>query len=256
MRLLRLVPLLIALCAAAHAQLPSFAVTSVKPSTGDPQPFGITFEGGRARLWSITAADMLRNSYGLTTNDQLPNLPDWAKNERWDINATVDESVAKRLNSGPMGPRIELMHSLILELLHDRFALHETTTTRVLAAYALTVAKSGPKMKPSAPPSSFHGFEGGNGTIIARDAPMSALRMRMSVMPEVQGHPIVDETGMTGNFDWTLKWTPELSAPNPEATDTPGLFEAMQQQLGLKLVPTKAAVPAVQIDSISKPSPD
>lgn len=236
---------------------PSFAVTSVKPSSGDPQPSGITFEGGRARLWSITAADMLRDAYGLTTNDQLPGLPDWAAKERWDIIATVDESVANGLTTGPMSARIERTHHLVLDLLHDRFALKETETTRVLPAYELIVSKGGSKIKPSADPAkAFTGFRGGNNKVIAEDAPIGVLVDRLSVMPEVQGHPIVDHTGLTGKYDWTLTWTPELSAPNPEATDAPGLFEAMQQQLGLRLAPTKAAVPAVQIDSISRPQPD
>jgi len=53
-----------------------------------------------------------------------------------------------------------------------------------------------------------------------------------------------------------LNWTPELSAPTAEASDLPSLFEALKQQLGLQLVPAKTAVPAIQIDSITKPSPD
>lgn len=240
------------------AQSPSFSVTSVKPFHGDPGPFGITFDGGRAHLWNITAADMLRDAFGLTTNDQLPGLPDWAKNDRWDINATEDEAIAKRLNSGPLDDRIALMHQLILDLLHDRFALKETKTTRVLSAYALTVAKGGAKITPAAPNDGkgFRGLQGGNGHVTANGAPMKLLVMRMSVLPEVQGHPIVDQTGLTGEYAWSLTWTPELSAPNPDASDAPGLFEAMQQQLGLKLAPVKTAVPAVQIDSISRPAAD
>lgn len=253
--LLAAAPLLSGFAAAQSS--PTFAVTSVKPATGDPGPFGITFDGGHAKLWNITVADMLRDAFGLTTNDQLPGMPDWAAKERWDINATEDESVAQELERGSLDARIALMHHLILDLLHDRFALKETNTTRVLPAYELAVAKGGAKVRPAGPADGkFRGLTGGNGNITATGAPMSLLRMRLSVMPEVQGHPIVDHTGMTGEYAWTLRWTPELSAPNPEATDVPGLFEAMQQQLGMKLVPTKTAVPAVQIDSISRPQPD
>lgn len=236
---------------------PSFAVTSVKPFVGDPLPFIIGFDGGRAELGRITVADMLRDCYGLTTNDQLVNLPDWAKNDRWDIKATEEEDISTRLEHGPLDQRIALMHSLILELLHDRFALRESKTTRVLPAYELTVAKSGAKVAPAdAVIKGFHGLDGPNGHITANGASMSLLVMRMSVMPEVQGHPIVDHTGLTGEFSWKLNWTPELSAPNPDTSDLPGLFEALKQQLGLQLVPAKTAVPAIQVEAISKPSPD
>lgn len=236
---------------------PSFAVTSVKPYAGDPGHFSINFDGGRAEMGRITVADMLRFCYGLTTDDQIVNLPDWARNSRWDIKATEEEEISKKLETGPLDQRIALMHSLILELLHDRFSLHESQTTRVLPAYELTVAKSGAKVTPAGPViQGFHGLDGANGHVTANGAPMSLLVMRMSVMPEVQGHPIVDHTGMKGEYIWKLNWTPELTAATTESSDLPGLFEALQQQLGLRLVPAKTAVPAIQIDSISKPSPD
>ncbi|MEZ2347577.1 TIGR03435 family protein [Terriglobus sp. RCC_193] len=92
--------------------------------------------------------------------------------------------------------------------------------------------------------------------MIANGAPMSLLVMRLSVMPEVQGHPIVDHTGMTGEYNWKLDWAPELSAPAADASDLPSLLEALQQQLGLRLVATKTAVPAIQVDSIIRPSRD
>ena len=66
------------------------------------------------------------------------------------------------------------------------------------------------------------------------NAPIGVLVNRMSVMPEVQGHPIVNQTGLTGKYDRTLTWTPALSAPDAQATDAPSLFEALQQQLGLR----------------------
>jgi uncharacterized protein (TIGR03435 family) len=242
---------------AQQASHPSFAVTSVKPEAGDPKSFMMSFDGGRAELGSITVADMLRHCYGLTTNDQIINLPDWAKHERWHINATEEEDISSKLENGPLDQRMALMSALILELLHDRFNLRESKTTRVLPAYELTVVKSGSKIAPADPTSKgFRGLDGGNGHITSNGASIALLVMRMSVMPEVEGHPIVDHTGLKGEFSWKLNWTPELSAPTAEASDLPSLFEALKQQLGLQLVAAKTAVPAIQIDSITKPSPD
>lgn len=244
----------------AHAQNashPSFAVTSVKPYVADPKPFSVRFDGGRAELGRITVADMLRFCYDLTTDEQIVNLPDWAKKDRWDIQATEEEDISHELETGPLDQRIALMRQLTLELLHERFGLRESKTTRVLSAYELTVSKAGAKVTPAGPViEGFHGLDGGNGHITANGAPMSLLVMRMSAMPEVQGHPIVDHTGMSGEYNWKLNWTPELSALSANVSDLPSLFEALQQQLGLRLVPTKTAVPAIQVDNITKPSPD
>lgn len=252
----------LSLCNPAVAQTqtashPSFAVTSVKPYIGDPRPFSVSFDGGRAEFGGITIADMLRFCYILTTDEQIVNLPDWAKKDRWDIKATEEEDISHELETGPLDQRIVLMRHLTLELLHDRFGLRESKTTRVLPAYELTVAKAGAKVTPAGPViTGFHGLDGPDGHIVANGAPMSLLVMRMSVMPEVQGHPVVDHTGMLGEYNWKLNWTPELTALSANTSDLPSLFEALQQQLGLRLVATKTAVPAIQVDSISKPSPD
>lgn len=236
---------------------PSFAVTSVKPYVGETPAYDLDFDGGHAELRRITVADMIRHCYGLTTNDQIVNLPDWAKHDRWDIKATEEEDISKQLEHGTLDQRMALMNSLILELMHDRFGLRESKTTRVLPAYELTVAKSGLKAQPvDAAIQGFHGLDGPDGHITSNGASMTLLVMRMGFMPEVQRHPIVDHTGLTGEYSWKLNWTPELTAPKEEATDLPSLFEALQQQLGLKLVATKTAVPAIQVDNITKPSPD
>ncbi|SDF90926.1 TIGR03435 family protein [Terriglobus roseus] len=236
---------------------PSFAVTSVKPYVGETPAYELNFDGGHAEMTRITVADMIRHCYRLTTNDQIVNLPDWAKKDRWDIKATEEVDISHDLETGPLNQRMALMDSLILELLHDRFGLRESKTTRVLSAYELTVAKSGLKAQPAdAVIQGFHGLDGPDGHITANGASMTLLVMRMGFMPEVQRHPIVDHTGLTGEYSWKLNWTPELTAPTAENSDLPGLFEALKQQLGLQLVSAKTAVPAIQVDSISKPSPD
>jgi uncharacterized protein (TIGR03435 family) len=67
------------------------------------------------------------------------------------------------------------------------------------------------------------------------------------------GRPVVDQTGIAGRFDFTLKWSPnEMQNSNPNAA--PGLFTAMQEQLGLKLEATKAMVDVLVIDHVERPS--
>jgi bla regulator protein blaR1 len=73
---------------------------------------------------------------------------------------------------------------------------------------------------------------------------------------------VVDQTGLSGKYDFTLEWTPESTALRPSRADIqpdpqrPSFLEALQEQLGLKLKPTKAPLDVLVIDHIAKPSPN
>lgn len=74
---------------------------------------------------------------------------------------------------------------------------------------------------------------------------------------ETGGRPIIDKTGLTGSYDFTLKWTQDQTPDASESqTGDPSLFTALEEQLGLKLVPVKGPVEVVVIDSIQRPSPN
>jgi uncharacterized protein (TIGR03435 family) len=80
----------------------------------------------------------------------------------------------------------------------------------------------------------------------------------------VLDRPVVDQTGLQGRFDFPLKWTPDESQfadmgmkippPKDNADAPPGLFTAIQEQIGLKLESTKAPVEVLVIDHVEKPS--
>jgi uncharacterized protein (TIGR03435 family) len=93
---------------------------------------------------------------------------------------------------------------------------------------------------------------------------VSNLARSLGGQPEMDGRPIVDKTGLTGQYDFTLRWTPFDAAtgggPSPVAAVTdpgpqwPSLFTALKEQLGLKLTPAKAQIEVIVIDSAEKPS--
>ena len=80
------------------------------------------------------------------------------------------------------------------------------------------------------------------------------------------GRAVIDQTGLTGNFDFDLEWTPDnvrvAPAPNdgpripPVNPDGPSLFTALREQLGLRLRSTRGPVEVLVIDSVSQPTPD
>jgi uncharacterized protein (TIGR03435 family) len=76
------------------------------------------------------------------------------------------------------------------------------------------------------------------------------------MQPEIGGRLVVDKTGLTGKYDFTLRWTPDMGqgADQPGADAGPSLFTALQEELGLRLQPTKAPVDMLVIDHVELPS--
>ena len=136
---------------------------------------------------------------------------------------------------------------MIQKLLADRFQLRFHREKKDLAAYAITVSKGGLKLTPSA------GDPSGLPTATTSFGHVTARNMRIEEFAEgLQGmvldRPVIDRTGLSGHFDFTLSWTPdefqfpsrEAKTPRPESDLTlPDLFKAFEDQLGLKLESTK-----------------
>jgi uncharacterized protein (TIGR03435 family) len=71
-----------------------------------------------------------------------------------------------------------------------------------------------------------------------------------------EGRHVVDRTGLSGMFDVSLTWATDAIGPNPSPADAPSIFAAIQEQLGLKLEPTKAPMEVIVIDSAERPQAD
>ena len=168
---------------------------------------------------------------------------------------------------------------MLQALLADRFKLTVHRETRELPVYSLVIGKNGPilqetKPDPSAPPAPGPAASRGGSSIriskmSSGPATMTALHTSASDLADslsVQlGRTVLDKTGLTSRYDFTLKWTaddaqlplPSGSAPPPSLTTDPSgptLFTAVQEQLGLKLEPGKGPVEVVVIDHVERPS--
>lgn len=138
---------------------------------------------------------------------------------------------------------------MLRQLLADRFGLIFHRETKALVVYSLVVGKTGPKLK-----------EGGTkGPYLSRPAPGKLVGTRASMAALTRalsgslGRPINDETGLKGQYDFTLTWTPDEIVGDVSG---PSLFTALQDQLGLKLESKKAPVETIVIDHIGTPSPN
>jgi uncharacterized protein (TIGR03435 family) len=151
---------------------------------------------------------------------------------------------------------------MIRTLLEDRFKLVIRREKRELPTYALVVA-SGPKLtKNDANPNGLPGLGfRAPGMLGVVNATMSDF---VSVMQSnVLDRPVVDRTGLQGRFDFTLNWTPDESQfrgmglqipPPPADAKFPGLFTAIQEQLGLRLESVTAPVEVLVIDRVERPT--
>jgi uncharacterized protein (TIGR03435 family) len=139
---------------------------------------------------------------------------------------------------------------MLQTLLAERFKVAVHRETKEVAVYALMLAKSGPKLHEvkEDDTNSHTGLRDSNGHIAATKSPMTALAR---VLAEEVGRTVLDRTGLTGKYDFILDWTPDQGTRAP---DVPGafLFAALQEQLGLKLEPTKGPVEMLIIDHAEK----
>lgn len=262
--------------------LPSFEVASVKPSHSSDNRMSIRISPGKFTVENVSLKSIIMFAYDAKSDSQISGGPDWIKSENFNIDAKEDDTQAAELQKMPAEAREKQLRLMVQSLLADRFKLKVSHETKELPVYALVVAKNGPKLtKSAAEPPSPNETEGqgapkmrrgimmtGRGELNGTDAPMSFLADVLSRQHETGGRVVIDKTGLTGNYDWALHWTPESPAPlfkgadnssTPEsapAQDTAGptLFTALEEQLGLKLEAQKGAVDTLVIDSVEQPS--
>jgi uncharacterized protein (TIGR03435 family) len=235
---------------------PSFEVATIKPS--DPNRPGRAFlwRGNRFLTINTTLMSLIGFAYDVHEK-QVIGGEDWMSSEKFDIEAKPDT---------PGVPSREQMRTMLEKLLADRFQLKFHSDKKELSAYVLTAGKAEPKMtKDDTNPNGLPGlFFRQLGDLNVRDATMADFAHLMQ--SAVLDRPVVDETELSGKWDFELKWTPDDSQfgpmgmrpppPSDAADAPPPLFTAIQEQLGLKLESGKAQVDVMMIDHAEKPSPN
>ena len=235
---------------------PAFEVATIKPSDPAHPEQIITLRGAEVITTNVTVHALINLAYWLHPKE-LAGGPAWIETEKFDMAGKPDV---------PGQPNVDQMKVMIQKLLADRFQLKFHYEKRELPVYAVRLAKTGAKLtKSQEDPKGIPGWNFGRnpmGMIMAfRNSPMSQFT---AVLQNSTDRPVVDQSGLTGRYDFTLNFTPDAAmaallgggpppaADNPEAA--PDLFAAFQQQLGLKLEQTKAPVDVLVIDKVEKPS--
>lgn len=231
--------------------------------------YGDDSSPGRLRIGCGVLAEtdnigMIQVAYNRYASGQLTSVniipieggPDWIHTERFAIDAKSDGHPGVLMMQGPM----------MQTLLEDRFKLKIHRETRQGPVYELTLGKGAPKLKP---------FQEGNCTpvTIGHSLPVLAANQRLcrnmvnprglvefeggplsmfaGLLGMVLDRPVIDKTGITNQVTIHLVFSPDDS---PVPSDAPGIFQAVQEELGLKLVPAKGPMDVLVIDHIERPT--
>jgi uncharacterized protein (TIGR03435 family) len=258
-----------------------FDAASVKPNRSSDAAFGFDIPGARRfTATNVPLRDIIRFAHDVD-DARLVGGPDWIRSERFDIVATAERDIPAWTPTGP--PAVLL--SMVRFLLAERFHLQTHSDTRELPVYTLGFARSDrklgprvsvstvdcsapaaragsrPPLSPSEPPPC--GMRIGPGQMLLGSVPMSRFA---DVLAPFAGRLVIDRTELAGTYNLQLSWTPPGRIQGPAPAGAPplppadpngaSLFTAIQEQLGLKLDPSRAPVGVVVIDSVDRPSPD
>jgi uncharacterized protein (TIGR03435 family) len=221
------------------ARGPEFDVVSVKPTKSDANTRArLTCTGGRLLASDIPAQFLIEYAYDI--RDTFP-LPDWARpdGDKYNVEAKADNPITA-----------ETCKLMTQRLLEDRYQLKLHKELRETNVYFLTIAKGGTKLKPVMPDSPVTESSGAwwQGHRMASGMRLPALVVSLNDLPDV-GRRVVDKTGLPPDVFYQFR----LDYPSQDVLD---IFEAMEAQLGLKLIPGKAPIEFVVVDRINKPSPN
>jgi uncharacterized protein (TIGR03435 family) len=216
-------------------------------------------------------ANLIERAYGqfadgrenpVWAHPKVEGGPSWVRSDFYGINAKADSTAGRVLMNGTM----------LRNLLEERFKLKLHRESRVVPVYALTVSKSGPKLRrakegscvPFDPSSDTNPLAPAKGVCVTRswqqfgvnsrtvEVQAANLKMIGWLLGSSLDRPVIDRTGLTGTFDAHMEFAPDQTTLDP--TRGPSIFTAVQEELGLKLEPSKGPGEFLVIDHAERPS--
>lgn len=271
---------------------PTFEVVSVKPYPAQPavvSPMTV-LPGGRLSAPTTTVAQLIGFAYRVQDYQLGTDVP-WVRSRWFAVTATARDDASSGVVTAETYERVSLM---VRGLLADRFKLRVHSEVRSVPTYALTLARSdavlGPKMSASTEECERVGTAGRGADTTASTSPPTRRRCGLQVfarrlvgvsvparrlaniLSDRLGRPVIDETGLQGAFDYELTWTPDEaldrdaagslgqngqgSATQAIPSSGPSLVTALQEQLGLRLLSTRAPVEVLVVDQVEQPDAD
>jgi uncharacterized protein (TIGR03435 family) len=226
----------------------SFEVASIKVHEGPMLRLGVSTSGQRLTADCANVRTLVMFAYNSKNFQVTGAAPLVAQDEaRWDIVATA---------GGDARPTRAEFRQMLQALLAERFQLKVHRETREMPVFALVVGKGGPKFKesdPDADPTGHYSRKGRNNVIALPKASMSDVVD--AVDDAFIDRPVIDKTGLIGTYNIKLTYTPNIGT-NRDTQDLSDInvFQALEEQLGLKLEARKEPVEILVVDRVEKPS--
>lgn len=252
------------------SKLPQFEVASVKPNRSGADPWRFDTPPGRVVATNVSLHSLIQYAYSIFGSDSDGRIvaPAWIKSARFDIDAktSADTSSSQAM-------------AMLRRLLAERFGMQAHYDMQPRRVYALVMSRTdqrlGPQLKsnpidcaeyiavtqaahargegpPLDPNHPICGQRGEPGHVVANGQTMAQLATTLSGL----GRPVVDETGLGAQrFDYELRWAP-ITGPSPDSSTNggPSIFTALDEQLGVKLVPKDGLLEVLVIVHIEQPS--
>jgi uncharacterized protein (TIGR03435 family) len=250
-----------------------YEVASIKPDLSDHSSSSTNYPDDGFTSTNASLKGLVQDAFGVL-DFQILGAPDWLSSERYVIDAKMDVATMDALKKLSREDKSIARRQMLQALLADRLKLSIHRETRELPVYFLVIAKNGSKLQQAKPGDTYGSEVPGRGRTMGQGMSTSSSRFFSIVtahgipistlIPSLArplGRPVLDRTGLTGNFDFTLKFATERPGPDDTLngqpmpnSDLPFLFEAIQEQLGLKLESGKGPVEVIVIDHVERPS--
>ncbi len=248
-----------------------YEVSSIKLHKDDGHNF-TSFNGtpDGYRTTNTTMKNLVLNAFSSGLQIEITGAPDWAADVRYDVEAKFVPEVGDALKKLTPDDRNFVRRYMMQQVLKERMNFAAHVDTKEVPAYDLVVGKNGSKLKESDPNAKDNGTmrmmqtDQGKASITAKGTQISNLARNLS---GPAGRPIFDKTGLKGMYDVALEYArePNLSANAPDGGPTgnappvpsdpagPSLQSAIEDQLGLKLVPSRGPMQVIVIEHMDKP---
>jgi len=265
---------------------PVYEVVSIKPHTSGDELFKMMFDNDGFSASMVTLRMLIRTAYGVE-DSRIFGAPNWLDSEKYDVEARMENSAANRLAEMSENQLNVERRRMLQALLADRFNLTLHRQTAQLGVFVLVAAVNGPRLHEAklgdtypnglkdpeggSPAGMFRlgSFRGGRGELIGQGLSMAKLLRLLS--ENILNRSVIDNTGLTGNYDFTLEWKigdesqgpmfretgdhPQVAASTPLSEFSgSSFFNAIQEQLGLKLESQSTPGVVLVIDHVEKPS--
>ena len=239
---------------AADATPPQFEVAAIKPAKPGNGNHNWDDSTNRVSIENYTLRRLISVAYGLKSELQVVGGPRWIDNQAFDIAAKIDDSGVVEMRKMNYRSRDKVRKLMLQSLLADRFGLKVSRGERKLPVYALVVAKSGAKVTLSKNQNSHSSdLSTHDGRVTGSNVNMDDFAHDLGILNEVHDRIIVNRSGLTGDYDFTMNFTRDHGTGVPPDAKYPGLFTALREQLGLELKPEKAPVEVIVVESASEP---